>query len=59
MGLTGHILGLEELLKPVFLAFYETEYGEGEAVSRRSAVLTLRRVRSLRRRLASFSRMIR
>lgn len=51
--------GLEELLKPVFLAFYETEYGEGEAVSRRSAVLTLRRVRALRRRLASFSRMIR
>lgn len=51
--------GAAELLKPVFLAFYQTEYGEGETISRRSAVLTLRRVRSLRRRLAALNAAVR
>ena len=51
--------GLTELLRPVFLAFYQAEYGEGEAITRQSAVLTLRRVRSLRRRLGAFSGAVR
>ncbi len=42
---------LDDVPGPVFLAFYEAEYGVGP-IARRSAVLTLRRARSLCRLLA-------
>ncbi len=59
MTLEEFLPGAAELLKPVFLAFYQSEYGARERISRRSALLTLRRVRSLRRRLAAFTAVVR
>ena len=59
MSLEEFLPGAADLLKPVFLDFYQCEYGAGETISRRSAVLTLRRVHSLRRRLAAFTGVVR